>query len=42
MGRRVKDISGFVKDLIAIEDIETKKRIYKKRRNQKSRTSARP
>lgn len=30
MGRRAKDISGFVKDLIAIEDIETKKRIYKK------------
>lgn len=30
MGRRAKDIGGFVKDLIAIEDIETKKRIYKK------------
>jgi fructose/tagatose bisphosphate aldolase len=29
MGRRAKDISGFIKDLIAIEDIETKKRIYK-------------
>lgn len=30
MARQAKDISGFVKDLIAIEDIETKKRIYKK------------
>ena len=30
MGRTAKDIGGFVKDLIAIEDIETKKRIYKK------------
>ncbi len=30
MARRAKDASGFVKDLIAIEDIETKKRIYKK------------
>lgn len=30
MARTAKDISGFVKDLIAIEDIETKKRIYKK------------
>ena len=30
MGRRTKDISSFVKDLIAIEDIETKKRIFKK------------
>lgn len=30
MGRRAKDITSFVKDLIAIEDIETKKRIYKK------------
>ncbi|OGX25959.1 MAG: aldolase [Omnitrophica WOR_2 bacterium RIFCSPHIGHO2_02_FULL_45_21] len=30
MGRRSKDITDFVKDLIAIEDIETKKRIYKK------------
>lgn len=30
MGRRAKDISSFVKDLIAIEDIETKKRIFRK------------
>lgn len=30
MGRRAKDITGFVKDLIAVEDIETKKRIYRK------------
>jgi len=30
MARRGKDISGFVKDLIAIDDVETKKRIYKK------------
>ena len=30
MARTAKDISGFVKDLIAPEDIETKKRIYKK------------
>ncbi len=30
MGRRAKDITGFVKDLIAIEDTETKKRIHKK------------
>jgi fructose/tagatose bisphosphate aldolase len=30
MSRRAKDISGFVKDLIAIEDAETKKRIFKK------------
>src|SRR3990167_108247 len=30
MGRTAKDIGGFVKDLIAIEDIETKKRIHKK------------
>lgn len=30
MGRRAKDITGFVKDLVAIEDSETKKRIFKK------------
>ena len=30
MTRRGKDISGFVKDIIAIDDVETKKRIYKK------------
>ncbi|OGX30829.1 MAG: aldolase [Omnitrophica WOR_2 bacterium RIFCSPLOWO2_12_FULL_46_30] len=30
MGRHAKDITGFVKDLIAIEDIESKKRIFKK------------
>ena len=30
MARTAKDISGFVKDVIAIEDIETKKRMYKK------------
>lgn len=30
MARRAKDISGFVKDLIAIDDIETKKRIFRK------------
>ena len=30
MARTAKDIGGFVKDLIAIEDIETKKKIYKK------------
>ncbi len=30
MGRRGKTIDDFVKDLIAIEDLETKKRIYKK------------
>lgn len=30
MARSAKDISGFVKDLVAIEDIETKKRIYRK------------
>lgn len=30
MARRAKDISGFVKDLIAIDDAETKKRIFRK------------
>jgi fructose/tagatose bisphosphate aldolase len=30
MARRARDITGFVKDLIAVEDIETKKRIHKK------------
>lgn len=30
MGRTAKDIGGLVKDLIAIDDIETKKRIHKK------------
>lgn len=30
MARRAKDISGFVKDLIAIDDVETKKRIFRK------------
>lgn len=30
MARRAKDVSGFVRDLIAIDDIDTKKRIYKK------------
>ena len=30
MGRAAKDISDFAKDLIAIDDIETKKKIYKK------------
>lgn len=30
MGRMAKDIGGFVRDLIAIDDIETKKRIHKK------------
>lgn len=30
MGRRAKDITGFVKDLVAIDDLETKKRIFKK------------
>jgi len=30
MGRHSKDISDFVKDLVAIEDLETKKRIFKK------------
>ena len=30
MARRAKDITGFVKDLVAIEDLETKKRILRK------------
>lgn len=30
MGRRAKDITGFVKDLVTIDDLETKKRIFKK------------
>lgn len=30
MGRRAKDITGFVEDLVAIDDLETKKRIFKK------------